>query len=240
MSLMDKLRRREAVAPAPSETNPYLNARRSWNEHVGGIAASRRLWQMVAILCLLIVLASVGGMISIGMQSKFIPYVVKVDNLGDAVATTRADVAAPVDARVLQAQVGSFVQSARMVTADIALQRQAIFRVYSMLAPNDPATGKMNDYLNGNPANTPFNRAAKETVSVEVNSTIPQTNQTWQVDWTETERDRQGQLISPPAKMRALVQVRVAGTTPDTTEQQIHDNPLGVYVSDFSWSRISS
>jgi type IV secretion system protein VirB5 len=68
---------------------------------------------------MLIVLAAVGGIIAIGSQSKFIPYVVRVDSLGDAIATQRADVASPVDARVVQAQVGSFIQSARMVTADV-------------------------------------------------------------------------------------------------------------------------
>jgi type IV secretion system protein VirB5 len=147
MSLFDKLRGRRAAESAPVDPNPYLNARRQWNEHVGGIAASRRLWQTMAILSMLIVLAAVGGIIAIGSQSKFIPYVVRVDSLGDAIATQRADVASPVDARVVQAQVGSFIQSARMVTADVELQKQAIFRVYGMLAPNDPALAKMTDYL---------------------------------------------------------------------------------------------
>ena len=237
MSFMDKFRRPEAASLPVSETNPYLSARRSWNDHVGGLAASRRMWQLVAIMSLLIVLASVGGIIAIGSQSKFVPYVVKVDKLGDAVATQRADRAAPVDARVVQAQVGSFIQSSRMVTADIALQRQAIFRVFSMLSATDPAMAKMTDSLNGNPETTPFARAAKETVAVEIASVIPQTKDTWQVDWTETIRDRTGGLLSPPAKMRALITIRVAEIGKNTTEQQIHDNPLGIYVSDFSWSR---
>lgn len=238
MSFMNKLRRRDAAPIEVMELNPYLSARRSWNEHVGGLAASRRMWQLVAILSLLIVLAAVGGIIAIGSQSKFVPYVVKVDDLGTAVATSRADKMGPVDGRVVQAQVGSFIQSARMVTTDIALQRQAIFRVYSMLLPNDPAIGKMNEYLNGAPETTPFARAATRTVSVDINSAIPQTSQTWQVDWTETERDRTGGLAQPPMKMRALVTVRVAPPSTATTEQQLHDNPLGIYVGDFSWSRI--
>lgn len=237
MSFMDKFRRREAASLPVEETNPYLSARRSWNEHVGGLAASRRMWQLMAILSFLIVLAAVGGIITIGSQSKFIPYVVKVDDLGTAVATTRADRAAPVDGRVVQAQLGQFIQSARFVTSDIALQRQGIFRVYSMLLPNDPAMGKMNDWLNGNAETTPFARAASRTVTVEIASVIPQTAQTWQVDWTETERDRQGGLIQPPMKMRALVTIRVAAPNTGTTEQQIHDNPLGIFVSDYSWSR---
>ena len=116
MSLFDKLRGRRAAESAPVDPNPYLNARRQWNEHVGGIAASRRLWQTMAILSMLIVLAAVGGIIAIGSQSKFIPYVVRVDSLGDAIATQRADVASPVDARVVQAQVGVTSRFVRQTT----------------------------------------------------------------------------------------------------------------------------
>lgn len=70
MSLFDKLRGRSAEKVAPVDPNPYLNARRQWNDHVGSIAASRRLWQTMAILSMLIVLACVGGIIAIykGLQ----------------------------------------------------------------------------------------------------------------------------------------------------------------------------
>ena len=95
---------------------------------------------MIGILSLLIALAGVGGIIHIGSQSKFVPYVVQVDKLGQAVAVAPAERAAPADARVNEASVASFVADARLVTPDVALQRKAVFRVYAMLAPNDPAT----------------------------------------------------------------------------------------------------
>lgn len=120
--------------------NPYLNARRTWNDHMGSVAASRNMWQIMAILSFMIVLAAVGGVIYIGSQSKFIPYVVQVDKLGEAVAITRADIASPADSRVIHASVAAFITDLRMVTPDIALQRRAIFRAYAMLSPNDPAT----------------------------------------------------------------------------------------------------
>lgn len=62
--------------------NPYLSGRRSWNDHMESVAASRNMWQILAILSLMITLAAVGGIIHIGSQSKFIPYVVRIDNLG--------------------------------------------------------------------------------------------------------------------------------------------------------------
>jgi type IV secretory pathway TrbF-like protein len=37
--------------------------------------------------------------------------------------------------------------------------------------------------------------------------------------------------------MRALVTVYTVPSTPQTTEEQVRNNPLGIYVRDFSWSR---
>jgi len=217
--------------------NPYLSARRTWNEHMGDLAASRQAWQMLGLLCLLIALAGVGGMIYIGSQSKFIPYVVEVDKLGQTLAVAPADRASGVDPRIVHAAVASFIQQARMVTPDVALQRKAIFSVYAMLGPDDPATAKMNEFMNGRPESSPFKRAEREMVSTEIVSVIAQSPQTWQVDWSETVRDRQGIMKNPPYRMRALVTVYVAEPAPDINEAQLRNNPLGIFVSDFAWSK---
>lgn len=217
--------------------NPYLTARRSWNEHVGGVISSRQTWQVVGILSLLIALSSVGGIAYIGSQSKFIPYIVQVDKLGQAVAVAPAQGAANADKRVIEASVAAFVAESRLVTPDVALQRKAIFRVYAMLSPNDPATAKMNEWLSATEESKPFTRAKHETVSIDITSALPQTPETWQVDWVETTRDRQGLLKGQPFRMRALVSVYVAQPTNSTTEEQIRNNPLGIFVRDFSWSK---
>ena len=220
-----------------ASANPYLNARRSWNEHVGGVVASRQSWQILGILSLLIALAAVGGIVHIGSQSKFIPYVVEVDKLGQAVGVQAAQTAQPADPRVIRASVASFISDARLVTPDVALQRASVLRVYAMLAPNDPATAKMNEWLNGTESSSPFKRAEHEMVSIEIQSVLPQTDSTWQVDWMETVRDRQGVLKGQPFRMRALVGVYVLPPTSEITEDQLSQNPLRIFISNFSWSK---
>jgi type IV secretory pathway TrbF-like protein len=223
--------------PKSTTENPYLTARRSWNEHVGAVVSSRQTWQVVGILSLLVALASVGGIVYIGSQSKFVPYVIEVDKLGHAVAIAPAGAAVPADNRVIQASVASFIADARLVTPDVALQRKAIFRVYSMLAANDPGVAKMTEWFSAAEESKPFVRAKQETVSIEIASALPQTPDTWQVDWVETTRDRQGFLKGQPFRMRALVTVYIAQPTNKTTEEQIRSNPLGIFVRDFSWSK---
>ena len=225
--------------PAAQADNPYVAARRSWNDHVGSVVAARQLWQIVALLSLVIALTSVGGMVYIGSQSRFVPYVIEVDKLGQAMAVAPAQRAAAADQRVVHAAVAAFISDLRTVTPDVALQRKAIFRVYAMLSSADAATAKSKEWLNGTEDSSPFKRAAKETVSTEIVSVIPQTPDTWQVDWIETVRDRQGIVKGQPARMRALVTVYTVPATAQTTEEQVRNNPLGIYVRDFSWSKQS-
>lgn len=216
--------------------NPWLAARRTWNDHMAAVVSARRNWQIIGILSLLIALSAIGGIIHIGSQSKFVPYVIEVDKIGQAVAVTpvyRADAA---DTRVIHATIAAFISDARMVTPDIALQRQAIFRLYAHLNASDPATARMNEWLNGTEDSNPFKRAEKITASIEIISVLPQTPDTWQVDWTETIRDRNG-IRQDAFRMRALVTVYTVPANNSTTEEQIRNNPLGIYVREISWSK---
>lgn len=217
--------------------NPYLNYRRRWNDHTGSILSQRNMWMLFCMGSLMIALAAVGGLISVAQKSKFVPYVIEVDKLGQAAAQRPIQQTETVDPRVIKASLAEFITQSRMVTFDVQLQRDAIFKVYSRLAGGDPATTKMNEYLNGKPESNPFKRAEKETVSVEIASILQQTAQTWQVDWVETVRDRKGTLTSAPIKMRALVNIGIIEPTEETTEVQLRNNPLGVFVVDYNWSR---
>jgi len=217
--------------------NPYLTARRTWNNKAAAIMADRQMWAVLCLLALMIALAAVGGVVYIGSQSKFIPYVVEVDKHSQTIAVNPALRAGKADPRVVHASVASFISDIRMVTPDIALQRKAIYRVYSMLSSKDPATAKANEYLNGTDDSNPFKRAEKETVSIEISSVIPQTPDTWQVDWMETVYDQQGVMKDQPFRMRALVTVYTVETTRQTTEDDLRNNPISTYVRDFSWSK---
>lgn len=50
--------------------NPYLSARRTWNDHAAQAASSRQAWQLLAVLSLLVALAAVGGMVHVASQSR--------------------------------------------------------------------------------------------------------------------------------------------------------------------------
>lgn len=229
-------RTEQAAAPAAAQANPYLAARRTWNDHVGRLVADRSMWQAVGLLSLLIALAAVGALIHLAGQSRFVPYVVEVDTAGNVRAVQRAEERPAAGRAVIEAQLEKFVTLSRRVTTDIGLQRSAIFGVYALLNPDDPATGKMTEYLNADDERTPFRRAERETANTEVTSILQQSKETWQVDWVETVYERGTGKRKERFEMRALVQVYQSSAR-HMTEEALRSNPLGIYVRDFNWSR---
>jgi len=225
------------AASKKPEPNPYLNARRTWNSHVGGVVSLNHVLIALALISMFIACGAVGGLINVASKSKFIPFFAQLNDAGEQVGGRALSSQDRPTEREIHAAVAKFISEARLVTSDAALQRKAVFTVYSMLSPEDPATKKMNEFLNGTDDANPFKRAEKEMVSVEVKSAIPQTADTWQVDWLETVRDRQGVQVKPPYMMRALVTVYQAEITPDTTEQQLQMNARNIRVRDYSWAQ---
>jgi type IV secretory pathway TrbF-like protein len=218
--------------------NPYLDARRAWNSHVDRAYAAQHTWQLLCVVCLLIALAAVGGTIYLGSKSKFVPYVIEVNKLGEAVAVGPAQVAAPADPRVVRASLASFIASARLVTPDVTLQREAIFRVYAMLHTKDAAAQQMNEWYNGSKESLPFIRASKVTVTTDINSVLPISGNSWQVDWQETTRDRTGALVGQPVHMRAMMTVYLEPPSTTGDEAAIQRNPLGIYISTYTWQEV--
>ena len=225
----------------PAEpSNPYLDARRSYNDQISTALSNRFLFTVVALLSLLIALSSIGGLIHVGSQSKFLPYVVERDKYGTAVAVSQALPAPPLDPAttklVTQAAVATFFADARLVTSDAAVQAQAIRRVYALIDADDAAFARMNEWVNGDPAENPFERATRITVSVEIESVLQQSPTSWQVDWIERVTDRNG-TEREQFRMRALATVYRRLPTRTTSEKAMRANPMGTFIRDFSWAR---
>ena len=218
--------------------NPYLDGRRAWNSQVDRAYAAQQTWQLIGVAGLLIGLAGVAGIAYVGSKSKFVPYVIEVNKLGEAVSVGPAQMAGPADPRVVRASLASFIASARLVTPDVTLQRKAIFRTYAMLHSKDPAAQQMNEWYNGSKDASPFARAAKVTVTTDINSVLPISGSTWQVDWQETTRDRAGALVGQPVHMRAMLTVYVEPPSTTGDEAAIQRNPLGIYVSNYTWQEV--
>ena len=75
------------------DLNPYVEARREWNDRYLDLVRARRWWQVAAVSELALVATLGGGLVAVSLQHKTVPYVVEVDALGAAVAVKPAEAA---------------------------------------------------------------------------------------------------------------------------------------------------
>src|SRR3984893_4559249 len=97
--------------------DPYLSARREWNERYGSYIARARNWRVAALGSIFVSAILARGVIWPGSQSKLVPFVVEVDKLGQAVAVQRAARAAPADQRIIKAQLAAWIVDGRCGSA---------------------------------------------------------------------------------------------------------------------------
>ena len=216
------------AANRPSE-NPYLVARQEWSERYGSYVKAAAAWRTVGILALAMAVTGFGYALYLSTQVRLVPYIVEVDKLGTSVTSGFPEQIEYADARVVRAALGNFVTSFRSITPDAVVQKQYIDRTYALLRTSDPSTQKVNAWFRGN---SPFEKAKTSTVAIEVNNIVALSQQTYQIDWTEYERDRKGKETGT-RRFRGIA--TVALTAPQD-EAIIRVNPIGLYVRDFDWT----
>lgn len=213
------------------ETNPYLDAKREWLERYGNYISQKRNWQIIAVLSAIISLICVIFLGYSTTQNKLIPYVIEVDKLGN---TSKVGVVQNIDLKnpnVIKYSLNTFIYSWRSVWGDIEIQRKFIFDAYAYLEPNSKAFNFINEeYREKNP----FKQVSKENVRVKVKSIVPQNADTWQVEWEEETRNLKEEIISQ-ITYRGFFQVK---QIVPTTEEQILENPLGIFIFDLNYAKI--
>ena len=213
--------------------NPYLDGRAEWQEMFGSYVHQAYVWRIVALLCLLTTLLSVCGNVYQSGQNKVVPYIVEVDRLGQQNAVRRADVASPVPQRIIQSEIARVVTNWRTVTADLDLQRRMVDRLSNFVAGS--AQGFLSEWYQ---ANNPY-KAARENVLVQVDIKglpLPVSNNSWRIEWTETVRNHAGTFVSATT-YEATMMIEIQ---PPTTDDLIIKNPVGLWVTELSFSKVLS
>jgi type IV secretion system protein VirB5 len=243
MPLFKRSTATKSVSPDAIVENPYISARREWNERYGSFIFWMKVGLGFGAAGLLVAIIAAGGLVHVAGQSKFVPVYVLVDKLGDHLTVGRADNAKITPDQVVKAQLGAWLIDVRSVTPDKVVQLKNVRSAYAMVQDGDAAKTKLDRWYGGEGKEKtnvtesnadPFARAASETVEVQLRGApLPISPESWQADWIEIVRDRKG-------KETNRFQMRVVWTVkqlPAMNEEQVMANPTGSYVSDFSWSR---
>jgi type IV secretion system protein VirB5 len=214
-----------------SGKSPYLAARDEWNERYRDLIVAARNWRLLGVTSSVVALVAVLGLIVIGAKPKVIPYIVAVDNLGKVVSQGTAVQASVADDRLKRAALWSWVQDWRMVSSDATVEKNAIERVYAQIGNGTPAAIRISDaYRDG----SPLKLAQTETVSVNVHALYASSKDSYEVEWTETTFDLKGEQIGTQ-NLKGVITISIH---PPEDEGLARVNPLGIYVTNVSWSKV--
>ncbi len=92
-------------------------------------------------------------------------------------------------------------------------RKQYIDHTYALLRTSNPSTEKINAWFR---SNSPFEKARLTTVAVEVNNIVALSKQSYQIDWTEFERDRRGKETAT-RRFRAIATVTITAPQDEAT-----------------------
>ena len=224
-------RSRSKAAKENLPLNPYLAARREWDERYGDLIVRAKNWRFMAILSALIALIAVAGVVRLSVRSKVIPFVVAIDSLGRSVAAGPAEQSTTADERLKKATLFTWIDNLRLVTPDAIAQRKAIDRVYAHLAMGTEAHAFVNTFYRNDP---PQKRSQSQTVSIEVKSVLPNSDRTYEIEWIETTRDLNGGILASDHFKGSFT----IALNPPTDERLARINPLGIYVMHAAWTKV--
>lgn len=214
-----------------SPFNPYVAARREWDERYGEIITRAKNWRFIAILSAMATLASVAGIVILSARSKVVPFVIAIDSLGRTVAAGPAEETTNTDEKLTKAVLFTWIEDVRLVTTDPFAQRKAIDHVYAHLAMGSEAQAFVTAFYK---SDTPQKRSQTQTVSIDVKSVLPNSNRTYEIEWIETTHDLNGGVLATD-HWKGSFSIAI---NPPTEERLMRINPLGIYITDAAWTKV--
>lgn len=212
---------------SPEPETPYQRAAQVWDERIGSARVQARNWRLMAFGCLILSGGFASALVWQSTTGTVVPWVVEVDNLGEAraVGPAAADFE-PSDPQIAF-HLARFIEQVRAIPADAIIVRQNWLRAYEFTT--DRGALALNDYAR---ANDPFTKVGRSQVAVEVSSVIRASPNSFRVAWTERHYEN-GQL-SATERWTAILTIVIQ---PPRDAERLRANPLGIYVNAINWSR---
>ncbi len=211
----------------PQPETPYQRAGQMWDDRIGSARVQARNWRLMAFGCLVISGGLAAGNVWQSTQSRVAPYVVEVDQLGEARSVAPAvQNYRPTDGQIIW-HLARFVANVRSVSTDPVLVKQNWLEAYDFAT--DRGARFLNEYAR---TNDPFAMIGERSVSVQVTSVVRASDSSFQVKWVEQTYER-GSLARTERWTAILTTVFRAPKTADA----LRKNPLGLFVNAIDWSR---
>lgn len=161
------------------------------------------------------------------LQSRVVPYVVEVDQLGRAQAVARADTDyRPTDPQIAW-HLGRFITQIRARSLDAVLMRDNWLSAYDFASARGAIF--LGEYAR---ASDPFAEVGQRTVSVQITSLVRASDDSFRINWTEQAFERGS--LEGTSRWTAVATIKIK---PPRSADVLRKNPLGLYVDALDWSR---
>lgn len=217
-----------------SPKSPTERAARVWDEREGEVIVQNGNLRKTIMGLVLVCIVLAGGLVVQSLKSTIIPYILEVDsasgmvkNMGPIQETQYT----PKDAEI-KYFLGQFIVNSREIPLDPVVYKQHWNTAYAFLTKN--AAAKMSAEIQAENTSEQF---GKKTVQVNIVSMLPmEGGNSYQVRWNEEEFV----IGSGDKKTIPMSGIFTIATVPVKDEETLKVNPLGIYFSDFNWTKDST
>lgn len=219
----------QTYKPEGIPLTPYLKAKEIWDNRIGSARVQAYNWRLAFFAALGLCFLLVIGLIYQSAKSSVAPYIVEVGPGGELLAVSKATQAnrGPNDPEI-RYFLAKWIKDVRALPLDAIVKKQSWISAYGSM--RQKAALKMNEIVR---KDDPMSKIGEETISVTPAAIVKMSDKTYQIRWTEDVFSKEG---SPKQSYRMTGLVTIEFSQP-TNEKEIMSNPLGLYISDFSWSK---
>lgn len=212
---------------SPESQTPYQRAKAEWDECTGGIRTEARSWRRVALFALgIIVLLLITLLVVINQRVERV-FVAEVTKEGRVINVRPMTIKYNPNLAQKEYFIAHFIELIRSLPLDPVVAKNNWLSAYNFLDARGAM--RLNSFLR---EHNPLALLGKKTITLKIIDINPISNSSFEVDWNETAIDANGQNEGTKNFSGVFT---LAIKTP-TSQAEILQNPLGIYIVDFSIS----
>ena len=215
----------------PKELNPQF---KEYDRIIGLQNKENRTWRIIAVASLSFLFLSLLLLLYAIKLPKTIPMVITVSEYGEAKYVGNVSKLSYSNMKVpdiaIQYQIKRFVTNMNTITSDAQVMRQNIRDCYNMLS-GDAGLKLSNILKNDNP----FDKFGDIKQSILLESILQLSPQSYQVDYIQSKITMTG-VVTDRTRYRGIISIALL----EPPENKKIENPLGIYISDFDFTKVNT
>ncbi len=208
-------------------TLDFEKAKLEFLDQYNEIVKTANTWKGISFICLILTLISILGVVYLSTRSSLIPYVIEVDETGNAKGINPAyQINYEPNEANIKFYLRSFVNQSRWVSNDQVLQGS--FYTKSVAFLTQETLEKFNDLVQKENWTEMIKNGLTRDVQIESINKVAGTDTSYQVRWLETVYSK-GSVLST-RRMQGIFSLKIEA--PKNLED-LELNPLGIKIQDY-------